>query len=38
MFEQDDFQKMHRFGFGRREIPTDLVFDYCIIIQARDEG
>ena len=25
-------------GFGRRGIPTDLVFDHCIIIQARDEG
>ena len=25
-------------GFGRRRVPTDLVFDQCILIQARDEG
>ena len=25
-------------GFDSRGIPTDLVFDHCIIIQARDEG
>ena len=25
-------------GYGRRGIPTDLVFYHCIIIQARDEG
>ena len=24
-------------GFGRRGIPTDLLFDHCIIIQAKDE-
>ena len=25
-------------GLSRRGIPTDLVFDHCIIIQAKDEG